>query len=151
LKYTSEIEIDIPLNVFIKKLDNPDNMKHWQKGLQSYEHISGKPGKVGAKMKLNFMFKKRHMELIETIIENNFPDSFKASYDTKGMHNIQKNYFKKTSPNSTKWICENEYLPTSFFMKLMISLMPSAFKKQSLGYMEDFKNFVENEVSVTEL
>ena len=151
MRYTSEIEINLPLDECIKKLDNADNMKHWQKGLQSYEHISGTPGKVGAKMKLNFEFKNRRMELIETIIENNFPDSFKASYDSKGMHNIQENYFKKTPQNSTKWICENEFLPTNFFMKLMTTLMPKVFKKQSLKYMKDFKNFAENETSVIEL
>lgn len=150
MKYTTEIEVKVPLKEFAKKMDNADNMKHWQKGLQNYEHVSGIPGKIGAKMKLNFVFGKRKMALIETIIENNFPDSFHATYNTKGMHNTQKNYFKQTGQDTTLWISETEFLPTSFMMRIFTTFMKGSFKKQSLSYMQDFKSFAETNASVAE-
>ena len=150
MKYVLEINVAIPLDEFAKKMDNADNLKHWQKGFQSYEHISGIPGKIGAKTKFNYMFKNRKMDLIETIIESNFPHSFQATYDTKGMHNIQNNIFKEIDKGQTKWISECEFLPTNFIMRFTTLFMKNSFKKQSLNYMKYFKNFAENGTSVTE-
>ncbi|MFC0605562.1 SRPBCC family protein [Winogradskyella pulchriflava] len=148
MKYTTEIIIEKPLEEVIKKMDSVDNMKHWQEGLASTEHISGTPGEFGAKMKLNYDFGKRKMELIETITKQNFPNEFHATYTTKGVRNIQQNYFEQIADNQTKWICKNEFEPTNFMMNAMLFLMPSAFKKQTKKYMTNFKNFVENGTSV---
>lgn len=150
MTYVVEINVAASLDEFVKKMDNADNLKHWQKGLQNYEHISGIPGKTGAKTKLNYVFKNREMALIETIIENKLPHSFKASYDTKGMHNIQNNIFKEIEKGKTKWISECEFLPTNFLMHFMTLFMKGAFKRQSLNYMLDFKDFVENGTSLTD-
>ena len=148
MKYTTEIKIELPREEVIRKLDNVENIKHWQRGLTSVEHISGTPGEFGAKMRLNYQFGKRKMELTETITKSNFPDELHATYNTKGMHNIQKNYFKESTDGSTVWVSENEFLPTNFMMRVMTFLMPKAFKKQSLKYLTDFKNFAEKGTSV---
>lgn len=146
--YTTEIIVKVPLDVFVKKMNNIDNMKHWQRGLQSTEHISGHPGDLGSKIKLNYKYDKREMEIIETITKSNFPSEFHATYTTKGMNNHQKNYFSETADGHTKWTSVNEFTPLSFSMRAMLFLMPNAFKKQSLKYMQDFKNFAENGISV---
>ena len=148
MKYTTEITIELPRGEVIKKMDKVDNMRHWQRGLVSVEHISGTPTAFGAKIKLNYLFGKRKMELIETVTKNNFPDEFHATYNTKGMHNIQKNFFKETVQGYTRWISESEFLPTNFAMRAMTFLMPRTFKKQSLRYMTDFKDFAEKGTSV---
>ena len=146
--YTTEIIVKVPLDSFVKKMDNIDNMKHWQRGLQSTEHISGNPGELGSKIKLNYKYDKREMEIIETITKNDFPNEFCAAYNTKGMNNLQKNYFSETADGFTKWVSINEFIPLSFSMRTMLFLMPRAFKKQSLKYMQDFKNFAEKGISV---
>lgn len=148
MKYTTQIIIEAPIETLVKKLDNQDNMKHWQRGLISFEHISGEPGKIGAKMKLNYKFGNKLMVLTETVTHNSLPNAFYANYDTKGVHSIQKNYFEITPQGHTKWICESEFVPTSFFMRMMILLMPKSFKKQSKTYLTDFKNFVEKGISI---
>jgi len=148
MKYNVELTIDLPRDEVIKKMDNVDNMKHWQRGLVSAEHLSGSPGEVGAKMLLNYKFGKREMQLTETITKQNFPDEFHANYETKGMNNIQKNFFESTPDGKTKWISNCEFIPTNFMMRVMTTLMPGAFKKQSKKYMEDFKNFAEKGESV---
>ena len=148
MKYTSQIIVEVPLEQFIKKLDSHENMKHWQRGLESFEHVSGDPGKIGAKMKLNYNFGKRKMTLIETITENRLPKELHVNYDTKGMHNLQQNYFEQTPEGFTKWVSINEFIPTNFFMRFMTLLAPKSFKKQSMSYLNDFKNFAEKEISV---
>jgi hypothetical protein len=149
MKYTVEIIVKVPLNEFIKKFDNPDNMKHWQRGLISTEHISGNPGEYGSKMKLKYLLGKRKMELIETVTHRKLPHEFHGTYDTKGIQTIQENYFEQTPEGHTKWISKSEFIPLGFIMRAMIILMPGAFKKQSMLYMKDFKNFVEKGISVT--
>ncbi len=150
MKYTTEITIDLPRPEFIKKLDDPDNMKHWQRGLTDYKQISGNPGEEGAKMELHYKMGKREMVLVETIIKRNLPYEFHTTYDTKGVHNIQKNYFNDLDDNTTKWISESEFQFSGFMMKVMGFLMPGAFKKQSLKYLQDFKAFAEKGTSVSE-
>ncbi|MDC6367715.1 MULTISPECIES: SRPBCC family protein [Flavobacteriaceae] len=150
MKYTTQITIDIPRNEFLKKLEDPENMKHWQRGLVKYEQISGEPGKEGAQMSLSYKMGKREMDLVETIIKNNFPEEFHATYDTKGVHNIQKNYFKEVD-GKTVWTSESEFQFSGFGMKLMAFLMPGAFKKQSKKYAEDFKAFAEKGISVLDI
>ncbi|WP_104736298.1 SRPBCC family protein [Hanstruepera ponticola] len=150
MKYTTEIIVNVPLKEFIKKLDNPENMKHWQRGLIDYDHISGTPGEIGSKMRLIYKMGKREMELIETITFQDFPHAFHVTYDTKGMHNLQENFFEEIDENRTKWTSKSEFLPTNFMLRMMTLIMPSAFKKQSKKYLEDFKNFAEKGVSVAQ-
>jgi len=150
MKYSSEIIIDLPREEVIRKLDNAENMKHWQRGLISFKHLEGIPGKENAKMELAYKMGKRDVALVETIIKNGFPDEFHANYETKGVQNIQHNYFHEIEPNKTKWISESEYEFSGFTMKVMSFLMPGAFKKQSLKYLTDFKHFAENGTSVSE-
>ncbi len=148
MKYTSEIIINLPREEVIRKLDNPENMKHWQRGLVNYKLLDGTPGKEGAKMELEYQMGKRNMVLVETITKNDFPAEFHANYDTKGVHNVQQNFFHETPEGGTRWVSESEFQFAGFGMKLMGFLMPGAFKKQSLKYLNDFKSFAENGTSV---
>ena len=149
MNYTTEISVDLPRDEFMEKFDDPENMKHWQKGLNSYKQLSGPPGQEGSKMELHFQMGKRELVMVETIIKNNLPYEFHATYDAKGAHNIQKNFFKDIDGNRTVWVSESEFQFSGLFMKLMALLMPSAFKKQTLQYMSDFKAFAEEGSSVS--
>ena len=150
MKYTLEIIIDLPRAEVIEKMDSFENLKHWQKGFVGYEHLSGTPGEDGAKSKLDYKTGKREVSLTETIIKSNFPDAFHATYEAKGVLNIQENYFTQIDDNTTKWATQSEFKFSGFAMKVMAFLMPGAFKKQSYKYMVDFKNFAEKGISVAE-
>ena len=148
MKYTSKIIVELPLDQFMEKMDNSENMKHWQKGLVNCEQLEGNPGEIGAKMKLGYKFKNREMELIETITHKKFPNELNVTYTTKGMKNHVENLFEQTPEGHTKWTSTSEFIPENFMMKLMTTFMKGAFRKQSMKYMMDFKNFAENGVSV---
>ena len=142
MKYTIDIEINLPLNRVIELFDNPDNLSKWMEGLQSFEHISGAPGQPGAKSRLKFYVHNREMELIETITVRNLPDEFSGTYETKGIFNIVKNKFITLPGNRTKYVSEQEF-QLQGIMKLIAFLMPGIFKKQSMKYLTDFKKFAE--------
>lgn len=144
MKYSTEIEIDKPLDKVIELFDNPDHMKKWMEGLQSFESISGIPGQPGAKARLKFKVGKREFEMIETIITRNLPDEYSGTYDVNGIINLVKNRFIKLTENRTKYITENE-IQLKGFMKFMSLIMPGAFKKQSIQYLQAFKNFAESQ------
>ncbi|MBK8549610.1 MAG: SRPBCC family protein [Ignavibacteria bacterium] len=143
MKFTCEVEINKPIKTVVEIFDNPDNMDKWMEGLISFEPLSGTPGQPGAKSKLKFKMGKREVEMIETITVRNLPDEFTGTYEANGVYNISKNKFIPIEPDKTKYINEQEF-EFKGFMKLIGLLMPGAFKKQSMKYLIDFKNFVEN-------
>jgi hypothetical protein len=142
MKYTTEIVLDIPRSKVIEFFDNPENMKFWQEGFISYEHINGEPGEVGSQMRLKYDMGKRKIDMIETISSRDLPDEFNAIYETKGVWNEVKNFFYEEG-NTTRMVTENEFRFSSIFMKMMGIIMPGAFKKQTLKYAEAFKAFAE--------
>lgn len=142
MKYTVEVEIDLPVGRVVELFDDPDNMKHWMEGLQSFETIEGEPGQPGAKSRLKFKTGKRELEMIETILVRDLPGEFTGTYEAKGVYNLATNRFISVSDEKTKYIAEQEFRFKGF-MKLIGFLMPGAFKKQTKKYMIDFKNFAE--------
>lgn len=145
MKYSSQIDINLPINQVIELFDNADNLSKWMKGLQSFEHLSGEPGEVGAKSKLIFLMGKRNLEMIETITVKNLPQEFSGIYEAKGVWNQVKNTFTPISETQTKHSVENEF-KFQGIMKLIGFLMPRAFKNQTMKYLVDFKNFAENKI-----
>ena len=144
MKYTMETEINLPVERVIELFDDPDNLKEWQPGLKSFEHISGTPGQPGAKSKLLFQMGNREIEMIETITVRNLPDEFSGTYEAQGVFNIVKNKFIPVSENKTRYVTEQEF-QFKGFMKLIGWLMPGSFKKESQKYLENFKAFAERE------
>lgn len=143
MKFTTEIEINKPIDEVVALFDNPDNMSKWMEGLQSFEHLSGTPGQEGARSRLKFKMGSREIEMTETINVRKLPEEFSGTYEAKGVFNIVKNHFVKVSENKTRYITYNEF-QFKGFMKLIAFIMPGAFKKQSLKYQQDFKAFVES-------
>lgn len=144
MRYSNEITINLPVFRVVELFDNTENLKKWQPGLQSFEHLSGEAGKAGAKSRLKFLMGKREVEMIETIVTANFPHDFSGSYEAKDVYNLVKNSFIEKDSSTTIWKTENEF-KMSGFMKIIAFLFPGSFKKQTQKYLEYFKEFAENE------
>ena len=145
MKYTVQNTINLPIDRVIELYDNPDNLKHWQPGLQSIELLSGEPRQAGAKSLITFQMGKRKMEMVETLMVHNLPEELTFSYDTKPMFNIVKNHFTAVGESQTLLQTHCEFQFKSFPMKIMGWLMPSMFKKQSQKYSDQFKAFAESQ------
>jgi len=143
MKYTTSIDINLPIDKVLPLFNNPENLYKWMEGLQSIKLKSGEEGKAGAKTEMVFQNGKRRIEMVETIDIMNLPENMTCTYEAKGVVNIQKTTFKKIDEQTTRYVCDNEFR-FSGFMKLIGWLMPGAFKKQSLKYQQDFKAFAES-------
>ena len=143
MKYTSEIKIDLPREKVIELYDNPDNLKQWQEGLESFEHLSGDPGTVGAKSLIKYKMGKRKIEMTETILKKDLPNNYDFLFEAKGVWNEVKNSFSEINPNQTKWTIENDFRGKGM-MAVMMFLMPGMFKKQTMKFMISFKDFAES-------
>jgi carbon monoxide dehydrogenase subunit G len=145
MKYTLEIEIDLPRDRVIALFDNPNNLSKWQEGFESLTTISGNEGEVGTQSELKYNIKGREMVLTETILKKDLPRQYDFKFEGKGVYNIIENSFEELGDNKTKWTSINEF-QTKGFLRVLAFLMPGSFKRQSFKYMEDFKKFTENEV-----
>lgn len=146
MEYTTEIVIKLPREKVIELFDSAENLKHWQPGLLAIDHFSGNPGEVGSKSQLHFLMGKRRIEMVETITVNDLPDEFSATYETKGVYNEVKNYFKDEG-DKTRWISKHVF-KFSGFMKIIGFLFKKSFPKQSYAFQENFKEFAEEGKSV---
>lgn len=150
MKFSQEILINLPREEVIIIIQDPLNFRHWQRGLISHKHLTGLPGKEGSRSRVKYNMNGREIEMIETIIKINSPKKFYATYETKGVFNIQKNHFERVEENKTRWIADSEFQFTGF-MKIIGLLNPGIFKKQSQLMMQDFKDFAENRKSVLDI
>jgi hypothetical protein len=146
VKYSCEVIIDLHIDRVVELFDNPDNLKHWQPGLLSFERLSGNPGHPGAKSRLKFKMGNRDIEMIETVTVRNLPHEFSGTYDAKGVFNIVKNYFTPLSSTQTRFVSEQEF-KFSGFMKAVGFMLPDVFKKTSQQYLTHFKAFAEKEAN----
>ena len=144
IRYTEEIEINTNIDAVIALFDNPYNMQKYMEGIESYKVVEGNIREVGAKAEMIVLMGENKIIMIEEIIINNLPEQKKVTYTADAVYNIVTNKFERISDNKTKFINEQEF-EFKGFMKIIGFFMPSAFKKQSRVYLEDFKEFAENQ------
>jgi hypothetical protein len=143
MKYTSEVIIKLPREKVLELFDNEENLFKWQKGLVSFEHISGEKGEEGAVSKMQYKTKKREMILQETIVKKRLPEHLNFLYETKGVKNWNDNHFIALSGNETRWTQSNVF-KTKGVITVFAVIAPGIFKKQTLKSMNDFKEFAES-------
>ncbi|GAA4356032.1 SRPBCC family protein [Kangiella marina] len=145
MQYKLDIIINKPVGEVVTLFDNPDNLKEWQPELVSFQHLSGEEGQPGAKSSIVYLMGKRECEMVETIETRNLPEDFTATYETKGVINRMENRFKPVGSDQTHWTTINEFTFTSLTMKFMGFFMKKAFPKQTMSYMQQFKDFAEKQ------
>lgn len=150
MKFNCSVEIDLPVDQVTTLWSNPENLKHWQDGFVSMDQISGEPGEPGSKSKMIYGSGKRKIELVETIKTNDLPREFSGKYEAKEMVNLMTNRFQALGENQTRWEAEIEYIQFNGFMpKLMATLMPGMFRKQTQKWLDQFKQFAEQPAQST--
>lgn len=120
----------------------PDAALQWMEGLQKIERLSKNPYEVGAKSKFHFLHKNKKMVINETILEQNMPHQIKFGFTSTMGYNEVEMVFEQLNETSTKQI-NNSYFALRGIMKLIGPLMKSMFKKQSMKYLNAFKEYAE--------
>lgn len=142
MKYTTQVQINLPRSKVIELFDSTENIYKWQPGLKSFEHVSGQPGQAGARSNLVYEGRKGDLHMTETITKRNFPDEFHGIYEARGVYNEMYNYFEETSEDVCNWRTVSVFKFRGL-MALMAPFMKAAFSNNTLLNMERFKNFAE--------
>ena len=146
MKYKGSIDINQSKEKVTALFIDVNNLKEFQDGFIKKELIEGNAGENGAISKMYYKYGKRDMILTETVIENNLPNSFEASYYHKHMDNTMKCTFTEISDNQTRYEYEFEYTRINWFLpKLMSILFPSMYRKQGEKWMQQLKVFAEKQ------
>lgn len=144
MKFTCQVDINLPREKVVKLWDDPENLVHWQDDFMSFEHVSGQVGQTGALSKMTYKQGKGKMILHETILENTLPDSFRGRYVHEKMTNTMSNRFEKLGENKTRWTADLEYEQfNGLMMKIMAKLFAGKFKSQTQKWLDQFKVFAE--------
>ena len=149
IKYNEEIIIYSNIEKVIDLFDNPYNMKQYMYGFESYTIVKGNINEIGtiSEIKINFNDNGKNESkiiMIEEILSNNLPIEKKLQYTSNGILNIVTNKFEKISENETKFINEQEFVFNTY-MKLLFYFSKSSLKYQTRLYLNNFKDFVENQ------
>lgn len=145
MRYQLDLDIDAPRDRVVALFLDPENLTKWQPDLVSFEPLGdGDPRAVGAKSKQIHRMGKRQVEMIETITAHNHPDEFSATYEADKVWNQNTNRFVDLGDGKTKWIVDSEFR-CSGFVGLLAFVMPGMFRKQTLKFMRQFKDFAESE------
>lgn len=148
LRYSTEVTVARSRDDVIAIVKDPSQAPHWMEGFVSAEPTEGEPWATGSKSKLTFKMGKRDMVMEETILANSLPDGYHVEYTTDGVRNEIENRFIAVSDNETRWEMDNVFEFGGFMMKVMGTLMPFMFKKQTATYAQNFKAYAEDGTSV---
>ena len=143
MNYTCEVVINLPRERVISLFDDPANLVKWQPGLVSFEPLTGVPGQPGARSRLTYRLGRRTIEMVETVTTRNLPREFSGTYATEGGCSTVRNEFHEETASRTRWLAHSEYRCDGLPMRLMSWLMPSAFRRQTQKFMDQFKAFAE--------
>lgn len=125
---------------------DPKNLANYQDTFLRKEVVEGEEGKMGCISLMYYQFGKKEMELKETVTSNKLPDSFEAFYHHKHMDNTMKCTFEVLDEHHTRYHYKYEYVRINWVMpKLMSILSPSMFKKPAEKWLNQFKEFAENQ------
>jgi len=148
LRYSTEVTVARSRADVLAIVQDPAQARHWMEGFVSAESIEGEPWAEGSKSKLTFKMGKRDMVMEETILSNTLPEGYTCQYTGPGVRNEIENRFIVVSENETRWEMDNVFEFDGFMMKVMGTLMPFMFKKQTATYAQNFKVYAENGTSI---
>ena len=143
MKFSHQITINQPRQRVIELITNRDYLPQWQTEIKSIELISGEKDQVGAKSRVVFDVNGFNLELIETIVSIQPPDSYTTTYESKGVQNRVVNRFIAVNSHETQWVLESEFTYSglmSFAGIFLNGIVPGQTKES----MKRFKKFAES-------
>ena len=141
MHYSQEIVINAPRERVVGLFTDPTHFTDWQPGLECYELVSGEQAQTGAVAEITTRAGNRVTGMKETVENSSLPDSLDVIYETHGVWNRNANRFIAETPETTRWISDNEFRFTG--VRKALGLLEGSFKKESLGIMDRFKAFAE--------
>lgn len=145
MKCISQVIINKPVEEVWNYFDNPDNMTKWLTGLQSFEHLSGTPGEVGAKSKHTYDNNGKTIVLIEEITSRIANKELKGTLTHDMMESTMDNQFEDLGDGRTKVTATVNTKFKSLVFKLLSPFMKRGFQNRQNNDLRRLKELVEQQ------
>jgi uncharacterized protein YndB with AHSA1/START domain len=142
LTYSCDITIAAPRERVVALANDREKFHEWQGELVSLAHLSGAPGREGARTALVYRTGGRRLEVVETITAFEPPSRICAIYEAANLRSEVESTFTETPEGNTRWQLRSR-LDCSGLMRLTAILLPGSFRKQTARAMQEFKDFAE--------
>ncbi|TVZ55257.1 polyketide cyclase/dehydrase/lipid transport protein [Lutibacter sp. Hel_I_33_5] len=141
--YTSEVEINKPIDEVFAFFVNPETLKKWLPEVKSFDPIEEKEGRIGSTYKMIVDNQGQDMVMIEKILAYVENEKMTFQFDSDQMLKVDD--FNFTSNGSaTKMIQHSTVKSKSYMMACLFPYFKGMFEKQSQEYMNSFKKLAEN-------
>jgi len=149
MKLKFETVIDASREIVWAAFDDPNNMMRWQQNLESFNHISGEPGRPGAISELIYDEKGKKVILREEVTERREPSFMAGAYESPMGTTLIVNHFEEIDENSTRWTSWCNFTFKGF-MKVMSLFVSGIIRRRTEADMERFKLMVETDQASNE-
>ena len=146
MQYSLQIEINQPFVQVAALFERGFSSKAWLPHLKVIQPIEGVVGEVNSKSKLIFQMGNREVTMIETILAKDLPHLISGRYELNGAINYVTNRLVDLGNERTLLVSEQTYHFKGTF-RLLAWLRPDLFKKQSMAYLQQFKQYAEETLS----
>ena len=141
----SKVIINKPTTTVWKFFDNPENLPKWLTGFKRFEHISGIPGKPGAKSKQYYEMNGRSIEMLEEITVRKECEEFSGIMTNKWMTSSVTNTFTDLGDGRTELVSSVSSIFKPLFLKLLGNiLMKKGFQQRQNADLQKLKEVLES-------
>lgn len=130
MKLTTTIIINKPIKEVWDFYDDPDNLKLWLRGFQTFEHVSGERGQIGAKSRHTYLENGKTIIMDEEITARIPYKEFSGILTHDIMSTTLTNTFEDLGNGSTRLVCIVDTKFKPFFLRLLSPLMKGMFRRR---------------------
>ncbi len=138
--------INKPIDIVTEALMNPNNFPYWQKDLEKFEVIKGKPGEVGSIGHLHYSQKGNSYVMEDKLIYcepgKKYVSQVTGEALTAKVETLLISYDNKTEITLT-WMGKGKII----LLKLLLPLLKGKMIRQSKTELETFKQLLETKGS----
>jgi len=97
MEFETSVTINAPIEKVVATFKDESALRFWQDDFVGFERMEGEPWQIGTKKKLRY----KKVELVETVLESDLPNTFKGLYEFSMGSNTMKSEFKAIDNQTT--------------------------------------------------
>ena len=143
-KYSVQVSVNKPIKDVFKKFNNIEDSKKWIPEIKTIETIKSNLGKIGNVYKIVIQNQDQEIKMTERVLAYVPNEKVTLFYDAENM--LKTNDYVFTERDGvTQIVLKSTCRSDSYLMSCLFPYFKSTFKEQDLSYLNNFKNFVEQQ------
>ena len=142
--YKAEVVINKPLEVVFAEFNNSENTKKWISEIKKFEVVEENHGKTGSLYNIVVENQGQEIKMTQKVMAYVPNEKVTFFFDAENM--LKKDDYTFSENNGITTINLNSSCNSkSYIMSCMLPFFKGKLEEQSQRYLENFKEFVENE------